>query len=96
MATFARRFVTPHRICAHQAHAALMVLRRGYAAPQHHQFLCGRDSLSHTLTVRSVVAGNKIVTYLSSFRRLGTFSLLFLRVLKAYNQRTAIIPGGTA
>jgi len=45
--------------CAQQAHAALIVLRRGYAAPQHNQFFCGRAKLSHTLTVRSVVAGNK-------------------------------------
>jgi len=58
--------VTPYSIsskngcfCAQQAHAALIVLRRGYAAPQHNQFFCGRASLSHTLTVRSVVAGNK-------------------------------------
>ncbi len=47
-------------IYAQQVYAALMVLRRGYTAPQHHQyFFVGERKFSRTLTVYGVVAGNK-------------------------------------
>jgi hypothetical protein len=47
-------------MCAWQAHAALIVLRRGYATPQQNQFFCERAKLSHTLTVRSISVRKRI------------------------------------